>query len=326
MEKDCMLDDRKTQTRASRTAAAAFVDTEEAVEEFGQVLIVNTLAGVIEMDIVTFIVLLVAFYTYRHILTGVGNGIFKEVTENAVQQAVIAYYRHRFRKVVADSDIPGSTLLIHLVNSLVGNVFDGNLFFLEEIGRLLQFVYKRHVVDKVGESQCLRIASLDEKLPFGVIDGLVAKQNFKIAAYTAHGRFQFVSYVAGHFLLELPVALLLLNNLLLGLFERCGQVFKLSYQAPLTQVVQCKKHYQRDNCRGYYIYTNGDFHDLGLLLWREERIAKTRVVDNGVGVWSKFFAESCYMDINRAVANVSVVFPYIADNLFAAEVLRAMLH
>ena len=92
------------------------------------------------------------------------------------------------------------------------------MFAFEEFVAFFKFVDKGDIVYQVGETKCLAVTAFHEITALAVADGFFAEKDFEITADGAHGGFEFVGNVVGHFLLQLAVALLLDDNLVLGGF------------------------------------------------------------------------------------------------------------
>ena len=91
MEHDGMFYNRQPQTCASALAAATLVDTQKTVKQPRQILVVDTPAGVVQMNVVVPLVFrLVTIHAYRYTVASMYDGVLYQVAENRVDKHAVA--------------------------------------------------------------------------------------------------------------------------------------------------------------------------------------------------------------------------------------------
>ena len=217
MKENGVFDYGETQPCAAPFSAAAFVNAQEAVEEYWEIFVAHPLARVVEMDeIVCVVGRLVAADAHRNVVAGIFKSVLYQVAEDGVKQLAVPVHNEVGRQFVGYCDIVLFGFRLELENGLLGLCAEVDRLAVEEVFSLFQFVYERHVVDEVGETECLVVAPFNEVFALLVGDGLVAHQYLEVAADRTDRGFQLVGYIVGHLLFQLPVAGLLHNDLLLG--------------------------------------------------------------------------------------------------------------
>lgn len=192
VEKDGILNDRKTQSGSSQFAATAFIDPIEAFEDAVDMFFFHSDTVVREVEIIEFLVLFITGQTDGNILAGIGDGIIKQIPEDRVEERMIPMNRGIRRQV----DLAGNMLFFHFLSAFMLDflyqLIDIDVGQIKHGSGFIHPVQDRNILQQNRQSGTLRITALDEELPFVGGQVRIVDDCFQISLNTADRRFQFV--------------------------------------------------------------------------------------------------------------------------------------
>ena len=206
-----VADDGQPEPRAAELARAALVNAVKALEQVGQVLLVDADAVVGKQD--------------RALLVGVvlepdedvaparvGRGVVREVAEDRGQQRGAPLDRHAVREVDVDAQPLFDGPQLHVGRDVGDQVVQHDGFAADQLAALVHARDGPHVRQQAAQPLGLRGALFEKvRAACGVEPG-VGEQRLQVAADRRHGGLQLVVDVVGQLFLDADLLLLLVQG------------------------------------------------------------------------------------------------------------------
>ena len=109
MQEHGVFDDCQSESRSAHLSAASLVHAIEPLEDARQMLGRHAHTVVAERE-VPLVAHLLGREVYRRSVAGIGNGVVGEVTEHAVEQALVAFHHQMLRQLVHERHVLGFEL------------------------------------------------------------------------------------------------------------------------------------------------------------------------------------------------------------------------
>lgn len=195
-----VLDDGQSESGSAKLARASLVDTVESLEQPSQVLGSHANPGVGKAEVVHAFVLAEARHPDGDARAGIGDGVVGEVSEDGVDERVVALYFKVGLQLVFDGDVLFFELEGFLVQDVGHDLRDVHLFHVHLPLSVVHAVEQRNIVQQGAQSVALGIAAREELAASFEVHVGIFDEGLEVALNAAHGGFELVSDV----LRELP--------------------------------------------------------------------------------------------------------------------------